>query len=133
MIAKSSLVAIVLAFLAGVTSCADEPVKVKLGDTVMLELTGDLAKKYRNTPGSEVQSNGALNIPCVVLVKGIGVELMPIRSWHSSYSFEVELPKADSTTVPWRGKSPIKFGSRREDSRKRLEVFAAKGQSAFGE
>ena len=118
MIAQRSLVAVVLACFAGVASYADEPVKVKLGDTVMLELTGEMAKKYRNTPGSELQGNGALHIPCVVLTKGIGVELMPTKAWHSSYSFEVDLPDAGSSSIHWYGKPPIQVGERLEKSRK---------------
>ncbi len=133
MIAQRFLVAVVLACFAGVASYADEPVKVKLGDTVMLELTGEMAKKYRSTPGSELQSNGALHIPCVVITKGIGVELMPTKAWHSSYSFEVDLPKADSKTVPWYGKSPIKVGARLEESRKRFEEFSAQRREAIGD
>lgn len=119
MITNRALVAVMLACSLGVTSFADEPVKLKLGDTVILELTGEQAKKFRSTDGSELQSNGALHIPCVVSINGIGVELKPKTPLNNSYSFEVNLPDADSSSIPWHGKPPIKVGERLEKSRKK--------------
>jgi hypothetical protein len=62
------------------------PVDVKLGDTVILSLTGEHAKKYAEATGSELRKHGRVHLACIVSGKGNGVELKHLLPKDSPYS-----------------------------------------------
>lgn len=69
MIALRALFAVLLACFQVAVSNAGEPVEVKVGDTVILEMKGEQAKKYCTTIGSELPSSGSVFVTCMVASK----------------------------------------------------------------